>query len=236
MSFLVKKVSGPVALDGDFENDPQWRTANTIFVANRMYPKYNIFQKAWRKLTGVQDPPDDFAPETELKLLHDGKKIYGLFRVRDHYVRATASRFGEQACLDSCVEFFLRPANNLRYYNFEFTAGGYLLLYNITHLRKKKYTVIPREDIETIERSHSLPAVIDPEITVPTTWYLGFAAPVSFFVKYGDGVSPELSGQTWTANVFKCGDATSHPHWLTWQPLPKLDFHQPECFAPITFE
>jgi len=238
MSYVIRKASGPVALDGDFDSDPQWKNANVITPAIRMYRKHNIFMKLWRKITGAEkrEANDPYAPETRLKLLYDDKFIYGLFQVKDQYVRATASKFGDMTCVDSCVEFFIRPANNLRYFNFEFNAGGHLLLYNVTDLRGGIYKPIPESECKLIRRWHSLPEFIKPEIADPVTWNLGFAIPIEFFVRFADGVSGALSGQTWTANVFKCAEKTSHPHWFTWQPLPKLDFHNPSCFAPVTFE
>lgn len=237
MAYIVKRAAEQVALTGGFSAGA-WADANVIRLENRMYPKYNIFQKLWRKWTGIaeREAQDPYAPETELKLLYDDNFIYGMFHVKDQYVRATEKVYGQQACLDSCVEFFIRPANHKRYFNFEFTAGGFLLLYHVENLRKKKFSVVTEDDCNSVLRKSSLPAVIEPEITDPTVWTLGFAIPLSLFAKYGGEIAPDLSGQTWTGNVFKCGDETSHPHWFTWQPLPKLDFHLPACFAEITFE
>ncbi|MDA0991466.1 MAG: carbohydrate-binding family 9-like protein, partial [Verrucomicrobia bacterium] len=44
-------------------------------------------------------------------------------------------------------------------------------------------------------------------------------------------------GVSWRSNLYKCGDATSHPHWLTWSPIdrPKPDFHVPDQFGTLTF-
>jgi hypothetical protein len=43
---------------------------------------------------------------------------------------------------------------------------------------------------------------------------------------------------TWRANFYKCGDKTSHPHWLTWNPVdkPRPDFHLPQYFGTLVFE
>ncbi len=238
MNYIVKHTSVPAALDGDFENDPQWSEANVMEISNRMYPKYNIFMKLWRAMTGKakQEALDPYAPETRLKLLYDEQFIYGLFEVKDQYVRATQSEYGQQACIDSCVEFFIRPQNNIRYYNFEFTAGGHILLYNITHLRRRQFVPVAESDCKEVKIYHSMPSIVDPEITEPVTWRLGFAIPIALFVKLGYNVDSNLSGQTWTANAYKCGDETSHPHWYTWNPLPKLDFHLPEHFGTLYFE
>lgn len=44
-----------------------------------------------------------------------------------------------------------------------------------------------------------------------------------------------MSGRIWTANFQKCADETSHPHWVSWMPLPELNFHLPDFFGEIVF-
>jgi hypothetical protein len=47
---------------------------------------------------------------------------------------------------------------------------------------------------------------------------------------------PDLSGQTWRANLYKCADLSSHPHWGAWAEIgERLDFHQPSRFGEIAF-
>ena len=77
---------------------------------------------------------------------------------------------------------------------------------------------------------------MEPEIAEPTTWCVEFRIPLSLLegqttvTKPGPGVS-------WRANFYKCGDKTSHPHWLTWAPVgfPKPHFHLPEFFGTLEF-
>ncbi len=239
MSYLIKKATGVVALDADFDNGSQWEKAEVIHISNRMYRTYGFFQSLWRKITGKEkaEANDPYCPVTDLKLLHDDQFIYGLFRVKDQYVRATSSKFGEQACIDSCVEFFIHPSGTERYLNFEFTAGGFLLVYDVKDLRNGDFKKVSEEDWKKVRIFHSLPSIIDPEIAEPTEWFLGFAVPVKMFGQLGSGVNTAvLSGQTWTANAYKCAELTSHPHWFTWHAIPQLDFHLPEYFGEVTFE
>ena len=84
-------------------------------------------------------------------------------------------------------------------------------------------------------RNPVVPKIVEPEIQVPTVWRLGFAIPLSFFTKY-TAIDPKLSGQVWHANFTKCADQTSHPHWLSWMPLSRLDFHLPDEFGELVFE
>ena len=98
------------------------------------------------------------------------------------------------------------------------------------------FDLVPEEDLAKIERFHTLPQIIEDEITEPVTWYLGFAIPIEFFQRYS-GIDPKLSGQEWKANFTKCADKCSHPCWLTWQKLvPPGGYHVPDQFGTIIFE
>ncbi len=216
--YLVRRASGPVFLNASFKDDPQWKNAELLPVDHLL--------DAEKK---------DFISKVSLKLLYDDANIYGLFQVEDRYVRAVRSGFQQDVCRDSCVEFFIRPKDNVRYYNFEFSANGAMLLYNVTDLRGGVYEPVALEDCASVERWHSLPDRVDPEITEPLTWRLGFRIPLAFFVKYAS-IDPRLSGQLWTGNASKCCDETSHPHWLSWAPLSRCDFHTPSEFGSIRFE
>jgi hypothetical protein len=68
-----------------------------------------------------------------------------------------------------------------------------------------------------------------------TTWTLEFAVPFSVLMSY-TGTFGALGGAKWLGNLYKCGDKTSHPHWLSWVPVSELNFHLPTCFKPLIFE
>ena len=44
-------------------------------------------------------------------------------------------------------------------------------------------------------------------------------------------------GVGWRANLYKCADDSSHPHWLTWAHVdnPTPDFHLREFFGILRF-
>ncbi len=223
MDYHVKRCTGPVALEGDFYRDIQWQNASEIYLGECYRSK-------------ADEGLDKFTSDVRLKMLYDDQYIYGLFQVNDRYVRAVSKGHPEQVCYDSCVELFIRPMNNLRYYNFEFSANGNMLLYNVTNLRAGDFVPVDSSEYVHIPRYHSLPAYVEPEIQDPVIWRLGFAIPIDFFVRYGDQVNPDLKGQVWTANVSKCADKTSNPHWQSWQHLPIVDFHLPESFGKVYFD
>lgn len=219
-SYHVRRASNVPKLDADFTTGDQWKDAELMKVDFLL----------------ATECTDGFVSDVSLKLLYDASAIYGLFQVKDQYVRVTHSGLHADVCFDSCVEFFFRPQDNTRYYNLEMNAGGTFLLYDITSLRRGAATPIPAKDCSQFQIYHSLPSIIEPEITDPVTWRVGFRIPLTFLEKYAFPFHSDLHGQHWTANVSKCGDKTSHPHWLSWQTLSKCDFHLPQEFGDLLFD
>ena len=90
--------------------------------------------------------------------------------------------------------------------------------------------------LKQVKIFHSLPERIDPELTEPTTWQVAFFVPFTIFTAQCPSVTAPQPGDTWRANLYKCGDETSHPHWASWSPIGEaLDFHVPEYFGELTF-
>ena len=181
--------------------------------------------------------PDHF-PLVEAKIAYDNLAIYVIFRVQDKYMKAVHSEHQDPVYTDSCVEFFFSPDedSNKGYFNLEMNCGGIMLFHHQIAPRTNQ-THIAGEDIEQVEVAHSLPQIVDPEIEVDTTWFVEYRIPFSVLASYRDFPNPE-SGTIWRANLYKCADATSHPHWLTWAPidLPGPDFHQPDFFGTLKFQ
>lgn len=179
-------------------------------------------------------------PRTRVKLCYHDTGISGIFQVEDRYLRSIRTKYMEPVYKDSCVEFFVRPRPGGGYFNFEFNCGGTLLCSYITDAERtadgfKEFTLLPAEDGRRVRIYHSLPGTVTPEITEPVTWMLEFFIPFALLAQYAGSLGP-LPGQEWAANFYKCGDETSHPHWVSWQPLHSLNFHLPECFGTIRFE
>ncbi len=221
MSYLIKHASN-VKLE-DAWDGAVWGSANIIDIA--------IFR----------DRSSDHHPKTQCKLLYNEKGIYGLFRVEDQYVRSVSTKFQDSVCSDSCVEFFVEPAGGKDYLNFEFNCGGNMLVFQVIDATLGEngfadYYILTEDDVAGMQQYTTMPSVVEPEITQPTIWRRGFFIPLSVFEKTTGLQSKKLSGQTWRANLYKCGDRTSHPHWASWLPITATNFHLPECFGEITFE
>jgi hypothetical protein len=167
--------------------------------------------------------------------------LYGIFYVEDRYVRCVYQNFQDPVYKDACVEFFVQPSQTKGYFNFEFNCGGSLLSNynnykydyhgNCKRLMKKPLT---EEDRQLIQIYHTLPEVIEEEITGPVDWQLGFFIPFELFERY-IGKIENIPGQTWRANFYKCASESSHPHWAAWSPVDQLNFHLVHCFGTIKF-
>ena len=220
MGYLIHRAPVPPSLQAGFDSG-DWKECGTIRVA--------CFRPEG---SGHQ-------PETRFKLQYDDRGLYGLFSVRDRFVRCVAERFQDMVCCDSCVEFFVRPAVGLGYINFEFNASGILLAQHITDRRRRPGTddarPLTEEEIAGIRIYHPPPDRVEPEIPEEPRCEVGFFLPLELFEKIQHAPIP-VSGTVWRGNVYKCGDQTSHPHWASWRPVRRVNFHEPDCFDILEFE
>ena len=221
-TYTVKLARRTPKLDGGWDS-PGWKQARTA------------------ELTNFRKESSDHRPRVQVRMLYDKGGVYGLFRVEDRFVRSVQKKFNGPVCTDSCVEFFVKPKADKGYFNFEINAGGTLLVsYVVDPSRKpeggfKDFTPLSPKDGAKVDIYHSLPAVVEPELQDPTTWFVGFHIPFALMEKYA-GPLGQVSGQEWKANFYKCADKTSKPHWVSWSPVDELNFHLPRCFGTLVFE
>ena len=183
------------------------------------------------------DRGSDHRPRTRAKLCHTNDAIHVFFLVEDRYVVARHDQPQSSVCKDSCVEFFLQPQASPGYFNVEINCGGTPLVYFIEDATRTdagfaRYQPLTVGDLQRIPITTSMPRRVEPEIARPTRWSVRYALPRELLETYAPPLGP-WHGQTWHANLYKCADACSHPHWASWAPLPKVDFHQPACFGKL---
>jgi hypothetical protein len=217
--YLVAKLKKPLKIDANWDK-AQWKKIETIKIENYM------------------GTVSAFKPTVEAKMMYDAENVYLIFRVKDKFVKSTTTKINGCVSCDSCVEFFFAPDQEepLKYFNIEINAGGTPLLQYATQPRKK-YVNLEPELINQIEIAHSLPAVIDPEISDPVTWTIEYKLPLSVLRKYSKVTNP-APGVIWKANFYKTGSRTSNPNYITWNFVdnPKPDFHLPQFFGVIKFQ
>jgi len=190
-------------------------------------------------LTHIRPESSDHHPGVRFTFLHDTRNLYLQFTVNDRYVRVIHNGLQAPVYKDSCVEFFVKPKPDCGYFNFEFNAGGAMLANYIedptrTPAGFKKSTPLPAELCTKIEIIPSLPRTVNPEISDPLTWTLSLKISLTVMEPF-TGPLTCTPGSIWRGNFYKCGDETSHPHWLSWSPVKELNFHAPECFGELQF-
>lgn len=219
-TYSVHRAAGPIAIDANWDKTA-WKNVKPVDLTYFM-----------------GDRPEHF-PKTQARMLYDDQAIYVIFRVEDRYVRAVARKHQDPVCRDSCAEFFFTPGTDTAagYFNLEMNCGG-TMLFNFQVVPRQNSIPIAAADLQRIDVAHTQPQTVEPEVEAPTTWTVEYRIPVDILAKYYPGVKKPAAGVSWRANFYKCGDKTSHPHWLTWSFVdrPQPDFHVPEWFGTISFD
>jgi len=173
-----------------------------------------------------------YKPEVTFQITHSKDAINLNYKVKEKYILARETRTNGDVYKDSCVEFFI-SFDGKSYYNFEFSCIGAIHLAYGPGRGNRKF--VDAEKIKAIEIHSSLGDQPFKEKTGDFDWELTVKIPVSCLAF--DNIK-NLSGIKATANFYKCGDGTSEPHYITWNPVETEtpDFHRPEFFGEIIFE
>jgi hypothetical protein len=163
-----------------------------------------------------------------------------VFRVEDRWVRCVHLDYQSPVYRDSCVELFAEPVPGRGYFGFEVSCGGGLLLSHILDPARvpggfADFAPVDAALGRAVEVVTSLPGRTEPERAEPLVWTAALRIPFSLFEALAGAPAPR-AGQVWRANLFKCADDSSHPHWASWSPIgERLDFHQPARFGELVF-
>lgn len=174
----------------------------------------------------------DYKPKVEFRIGHTDNEIWLKYYVSEKYIRAMETKTNGSVHKDSCVEFFI-SFDNLNYYNFEFNCiGTKLVAYGPERNDRKN---IDPKVLEAIRINSSLGDQTFEEKEGQFNWELIVIIPVSCFI---NSDIKTLDGVKATANFYKCGDATSVHHYLSWNRVhtEHPDYHRPEFFGQLCFE
>ena len=179
-----------------------------------------------------------YKPSVTFKIAHSDKAIAILFDVSEDHIKAVAMEDNGPVWEDSCVEFFFELPG-AGYFNLEMNCGAGTLLYYVRDNTRtdhgfKDMDILPDEHMKLIKKFHTMPDTVEPEQVGDVNYRVGFFFPFELIRKYADIKQPQ-AGTIWRMNAYKCGDATSHPHWLSWNPVRVLNFHRPEDFGVLEF-
>jgi hypothetical protein len=179
-------------------------------------------------------------PRTRARLAWDPVSLHAIFRVEDRWVRCVHLDYQSPVYRDSCVELFVAPCPGHGHFNFEVSCGGGLLVSHVEDPRRTpggfaRATPVDAVRGRAVEVRTSLAGRIEPERAGPVTWTAALRIPFALFADFVGPVAPQ-AGAVWRANLFKCADDSSHPHWASWAPIGgRLDFHQPAKFGELVF-
>ena len=173
-----------------------------------------------------------YKPGLNFRIGHTGNEIWLKYYVKEKYILAQETRTNGEVYKDSTVEFFI-SLDKENYYNFEFNCIGTVHLAYGPGRGNRKF--VAPETVEKIEISSSLGNQPFKEKKGGFEWEMMIRIPISCFAF--DNIK-SLEGMKATANFYKCGDDTSEPHYVTWNPVKteNPDYHRPEFFGRVEFE
>ena len=178
--------------------------------------------------------PNDF-PKTmsvSVHVAHDNERLYLYYQVEGEELRAVNTKDFQSVWEDSCVEFFVQRKGEKVYRNFEFNVLGVL----VASKRESKDSAeeLSQETMSSIVRMTTIQHYYKTNREV-SDWTMYAEIPKEAM---GFSSDEELSKEAIGANFYKCGDETSEPHFISWNPidLPKPNFHVPEFFGELIFE
>lgn len=170
-----------------------------------------------------------YKPLTIVKTARNDDAVFFLFKVVEKYIRAVHDKDNSPVNEDSCVEFFTKEADSDYYYNFEFNCSGTCKA--ARHYKDRQHALdLTEEEMIRIKRLASLKTKGIENTNNQYKWELLVEIPFSLF-----GLEKNKLPEMILGNIYKCGDKTKEPHYVTWAPVitEKPDFHRPEYFGEI---
>lgn len=173
-----------------------------------------------------------FKPTVKVFTAYSEEFLWICFEVKGDFFRAKATVDQEAVWEDSCVEFFISTGDknahfsesDAIYRNFEFNVLGVCLSAFGT---KSNREMLSTEEMKQILRFPSIERNNLLSEGDCFDWNLCVAIPLKLL-----GLEP---GSSFTANFYKCGDLTTHPHFLSWSCIDTADpdFHLPQFFGVV---
>ena len=178
-------------------------------------------------------PEYSYKPDVKFRIAYVQDQILLKYYVNEENIMAKETKVNGSVYKDSCVEFFISPDRNDTYYNFEFNCIGTPHV-GYGQVGTSKSMVDP-EILKSITIKSSLGTEPFEEKTGGHQWEMMIVIPKACLAFHKDIV---LKGLKATANFYKCGDDTSKPHYVTWNPVGTKapDYHQPDYFGELSFE
>lgn len=159
------------------------------------------------------------------QLCYDEENLYVHLSAVEKDIRAENTQPLSPVWEDSCLEFFFKLPDADNYFNFEVNPNGCMCI----QFGPEK---TDREDIVRRDGEEYFDIHTD---RTADGWEVYYRIPLAFIQLYYPDY--QFDGEL-LANLYKCGDKTAKPHYLSWNPidLEKPNFHCPEFFGKMVFE
>jgi len=169
-----------------------------------------------------------YKPIVVFDIARGKEDLYIHYFVKGLSIRAMSDTDGTFVHPDSCVEFFMRKADEMSYINFEFNCIG--TCYACRHSSREVGIPLTPGEFKSIRRYTTLQREAFEEKKGIYTWELIAAIPFNVMGLDAGSLPEKIYG-----NFYKCADDTENPHFVTWSPinLPQPNYHCPEFFGEI---
>ena len=170
-------------------------------------------------------------PDCKFKIARSSTAFFIHFVVNEEQIRAIYTSDHDSVWQDSCVEFFCQIPGSKTYFNFEFNCIGTCLATERAS-RTEAVNPLSPDKMSQIKRFASLGREPFEEKSGDFDWTLTVEIPFRII-----GIDADNLPKIIKANLYKCGDETSVPHYVSWSPIgvEKPDFHRPEFFGEMQF-
>ena len=171
-----------------------------------------------------------YKPIVAFDIARGKEELYIHYFVKGLSIRALSDQDGRYVHQDSCVEFFMRKADEMNYMNFEFNCIG--TCYSCRHETREVSVPITPDEFKSIRRYTTIQREAFEEQKGIFAWELIAAIPFKVMGLDAANLPKMIYG-----NFYKCADRTENPHYVTWSPidLPRPQYHCPEFFGEIYF-
>lgn len=170
-------------------------------------------------------------PDSKFIIARSTGSMFIHFVVNEKQIKAVYTNDQDPVWQDSCVEFFCKIPGSKTYFNFEFNCIGTCLATERVSRTEDVNPLSPYK-MSQIKRFASLGNEPFAEKKGDFDWSLTVEIPFSVI-----GVDADKLPESLKANFYKCGDETSAPHYVSWNPIAveNPDFHRPEFFGDLVF-
>ena len=171
-----------------------------------------------------------YKPAFSFRMAHTSQSLIIEYRVREASIASVAGRDNGRVWEDSCCEFFSQLPGDDFYYNMECNCTGRLLI-GCGPVREGRQ-LAAASVLNKVQRWSSLGSDDIALIEGDFSWNMVLSIPKDAWFQSN---VQSFDGMKMKANIYKCGDKLSQPHFLSWNKIDieTPDFHRPDFFGEM---